>query len=584
MPDKHLTELRFAAGVRDTVFQRYSHKDLLADLLAGLTVGIIAIPLAMALAIASGVPPQYGLYTAIVAGLVTALAGGSRFSVTGPTAAFVVLLVPVSQEFGLGGLLTATFLSGLILIALGVTRLGRLLQFVPNAVVLGFTGGIAIVIASLQLNDLLGLELTALPEGFLGRLAVVLENLSALNPFALLVGIITLAVMVVWPRLGLRIPGHLVAVLVGSLVAACINQWFPQIALETIGSRFGYWLDGIEGRGIPPVLPDLQWPWDYPGPDGQPLGLSRATVEPLLGPAMAIAALAAIESLLCAVVLDSMTRTKHNANGELVGQGLGNMVAPFFGGFVATAAIARSAANVRAGARSPLASAFHALTILAGILLLADLLAYIPMAVMAGLLLMVAWNISEAKHLLRMARRAPREDVVVLLVCLGLTVFVDMVVAIAVGIVLASLLFIRTMAEQTHLSVMDHTNPRLRTPLPEGVRVYRFNGPLFFAAAERAVGTLRLVPDDVRRVIFYMDSVPVIDASGAVALVGAVEDLLGRGIEVTLADLPPKPRQVLLRTGLDSYQGRFTFTDTLHEAVEHAASQQPTAVSPLPST
>lgn len=299
---------------------------------------------------------------------------------------------------------------------------------------------------------------------------------------------------------------------------------------------------------------------------------------------MAIAALAAIESLLCAAVLDSMTRTKHNANGELVGQGLGDMVVPFFGGFVATAAIARSAANVRAGACSPLASAFHALTILAGILLLAELLAYISMAVMTGLLLMVAWNISEAKHLVMMVRRAPHEDVVVLLVCLGLTVFLDMVVAIAVGIVLASLLFIRTMAEQTHLSVMDHAKPRLRTPLPEGIRVYPFNGPLFFAAAERAVGTLRLMPEDVRRIIFYMDSVPVIDASGAVAPVGVIEDLLARGVEVTLADLPPKPRQVLLRTGLNSYQGRFTFTDTLHEAVEHAASLQPAAVSPLPST
>ncbi|QCF25396.1 C4-dicarboxylic acid transporter DauA [Hydrocarboniclastica marina] len=571
MPDRHLTQIRFGAGIRDTVLKGYGRADLLADLWAGLTVGIIAIPLAMALAIASGVPPQYGLYTAIVAGLIAALLGGSRYSVTGPTAAFVVLLVPVAQNYGLGGLLTATFLAGLMLVMLGLTRLGRLLQFVPNAVILGFTAGIAVVIASLQLNDFLGLGVETLPEGFTGRLGALIEQVDAVHLPTLLVGLVTLVILVLWPRLGVRIPGHLIAVLAGTLLALALEYWLPGAAgIETIGSRFSYLIDGVEGRGIPPVLPAFQWPWDYPGPDALPLGFSWSTVQSLLGPAMAIAALGAIESLLCATVLDGMTRTRHNANGELVGQGLANIVAPFFGGFVATAAIARSAANVRAGGRTPVAAAIHSVTVLAGILLLARYLAFVPMAVMAALLLVVAWNISEARHVVRVIRRAPREDVLVLLVCLTLTVFVDMVMAIAVGIVLASLLFMRTMAQHARVAVMDDTSPRMSGTPPPGVRVYRFDGPLFFAAAEKTVGTLRQVPDSFHRVIFYMDGVPVIDASGAVALVGLIEDLLARKIAVTIADLPSAPRQILMRSGLDGLMAQVTLTDSLKGALEHA--------------
>ncbi|HKJ94884.1 MAG TPA: C4-dicarboxylic acid transporter DauA, partial [Gammaproteobacteria bacterium] len=450
MPHRaHLNTVRLASAIRQSCLREtYGLRKLTQDVLAGMTVGVIAIPLSMALAIASGVAPQHGLYTAMIAGAVIALAGGSRYSVSGPTAAFVVILYPVAQHFGLAGLLVASLIAGVTMIAMAIARLGRLIEYISEPVTLGFTAGIAVVIATLQIKDLLGLPIGELPAAYLGKVTRIAQALPALDWANALVGAGTLAVLVLWPRLRLRVPGHLPAVLVGVGLALVLTKAGHPV--ETIGSRFTFTLaDGTTGRGIPPVLPELAWPWSQPGPDGQPVDWSWQTLRQLLPPAFSIAMLGAIESLLCAVVLDGMTGRRHHANDELLGQGIGNVIVPFFGGITATAAIARSTANYRAGAQSPISSVVHALVVMAGLLVLAPWLSYLPMASMAALLMLVAWNMSEAHKVVRLLRRAPSGDILVLLTCLSLTVLMDMVIAISVGVVLASLLFMRDISRMT---------------------------------------------------------------------------------------------------------------------------------------
>jgi len=327
MPHRaHLFSLRFAHAFREACIDTpYNSRRFLRDLMAGVTVGIIAIPLAMALAIASGVAPQYGLYTAFIAGFVIALTGGSRFSISGPTAAFVVILYPIAEQYGLGGLLLATLMSGVLLIAMAVMRLGRFIEYIPEPVTLGFTGGIAVVIATLQVKDFFGLSVASMPEHYWDKLAALGQALPGLDGTSTLVAVVTLAVMLLWRKLKTPVPPHLPAVVVGTLLA----MWFNSrgAGIETIGSRFSYLLpDGSTGAGIPPVLPEFCWPWQQPGADGQPLGFSWLMVRELLPSAFAIAMLGAIESLLCAVVLDGMTGKRHSANSELMGQGLGNII------------------------------------------------------------------------------------------------------------------------------------------------------------------------------------------------------------------------------------------------------------------
>jgi SulP family sulfate permease len=368
------------------------------DTLAGISVGIIAIPLAMALAIASGVAPQYGLYTAIVGGFLIALTGGSRFSISGPTAAFVVILYPVAQKFGLGGLLVATVFSGVLLMAMAFLRLGRFIEYIPESVTLGFTGGIAIVIATLQIKDFLGLSISEMPEHYVDKVSTIFSALNTIHVPSLSVALLTLAVMLLWPKLKTPVPPHLPAVIVGSVVALLFNHY--GLVVDTIGTRFSYLLpDGSSGFGIPPLGPQFEWPWLQPSADGGLLQWDIHTVQALMLAAFAMAMLGAIESLLCAVVLDGMSGRRHSANSELLGQGIGNIIAPFFGGITATAALARSAANVRAGAESPVASMIHAVVVLLALLAFASQLSYLPMPAMAALLMVVAWNMSEAPKL-----------------------------------------------------------------------------------------------------------------------------------------------------------------------------------------
>ena len=552
------------AAWRQTLKAGYSFKALRGDLAAGLTVGIIAIPLAMALAIAVGVAPQYGLYTVLVGAPLIALTGGSRFNVSGPTAAFVVILLPITQQFGLGGLLLCTMLAGLIMIAMGLGRAGRLIEFVPYPVTLGFTAGIGIVIATLQLKDLFGLSLSSQPLHYLEQVQVLLLALPSAHLGDALVAALSLAVLILWPRWVPKVPGHLAALAVGTLAGLALEAL--GIPLATLGERFSYSLDGVLHAGIPPFLPDFAWPWQLPAANGQPLGLSFELIRQLLAPAFAIAMLGAIESLLCAVVADGMTGSKHDPNAELVGQGLGNLIAPLFGGITATAAIARSAANVRAGAFSPLAAIIHAGVVLVAILLLAPLFSYLPMAALAALLLMVAWNMSEAGHVLHTLRIAPRSDVLVLLTCLILTVLFDMVLAVGVGLLLAAGLFIKRMSDLTDTAALPRHFHQALKDLPEHVLVYAIRGPLFFGAAEKALSVLRRFNNDVKVVIVDISAVPLLDMTALAALDNVLRDYRKQHVGLVLVGTSSRVRLKLRRAGILREEGHLAYVQNLEQA------------------
>ncbi|QTF08475.1 C4-dicarboxylic acid transporter DauA [Brenneria izadpanahii] len=539
--------------------EKYTLQRFTQDIIAGITVGIIAIPLAMALAIASGVPPQYGLYTAAIAGIVIAISGGSRFSVSGPTAAFVVILYPVSQQYGLSGLLIASLLSGVFLLLMGICRFGRLIEYIPLSVTLGFTSGIAITIGTMQIKDFFGLHMDVVPEHYVGKVAALVQSMPTLHIGDTLIGIVTLAVLIGWPKLGIRLPGHLPALLAGVAVMGGLSLFGINVA--TIGSRFSYLLaDGTQGQGIPPILPQLILPWNVATPGGQSMNLSWESISALLPVAFSMAVLGAIESLLCAVVLDGMTGKKHNSNAELVGQGFGNIIGPFFGGITATAAIARSAANVRAGATSPVSAIVHSLMVLLALLVLAPWLSYLPLAAMASLLLMVAWNMSEAHKVIDLLRHGPKDDIIVMVLCMSLTVLFDMVVAITIGIVLASLLFMRRIARMTKLSELPGTQ------LPDHL-VLRVNGPLFFAAAERIFSDLLDRSEDYQTIILQWDAVPVLDAGGLNALL-RFSDALPQGKQLIITDIPFQPLKTLARANVHPIEGRLSFYGSLSQALD----------------
>ena len=466
-----LSPLRGRVGVAlgEALRSGYDLHALRADVLAGIVVGVVALPLSMALAIASGVPPQYGLYTAIVAGGVIAVLGGSRVQVSGPTAAFVALLAPVSARFGPGGLLLASAMAGVLLVGMGATRMGRFVEFIPYPVTAGFTAGVAVVIATLQLRDFLGLTVPEMPDVFADRIGALLAALPSTRPADVMVGVGTLAILLLWPRVSRKVPAPLVALAAAAAAAHALAAWDPGFHVATIQSRFSYVVDGVRHAGIPPLPPLPVLPWRLGGPDGAPLVLSLELVRALLPSAVAITLLGAIESLLSAVVADGMTGHRHDPDAELIAQGAGNLVAPFFGGFAATGALARTATNVRAGARSPLAAVVHSVVVLLSVLVLAPVLGHLPMAALAALLLVVAWNMAEGEHFLRLMRVAPRADVLVLLTCFGLTVVFDMVVSVIVGVMLASLLFMRRMAEVSGVTRVSRHAPRAgRAVAPRG--------------------------------------------------------------------------------------------------------------------
>jgi len=550
---------RFLAGP-------YSRADLRADVLAGLTVGVIALPLSMALAIAAGTPPQHGLYTAIVGGALIALAGGSRVNISGPTAAFVVILLPITAQYGIGGLLLSGLMAGLILVVMGAAGLGSLIRLVPYPVTVGFTAGIAVVIATLQLRDFLGLQTADPGHGYVQTVLALATGLPTARWPEFLTGTITLAVLIAWQRRRSRVPAHLVALVAGTLASLLLSGLFPELSVETIGSRFSFVVDGVSGHGIPPIPPRWAWPWQLPDATGTPIGVTPELLSSLLGSAFAIAMLGALESLLCATVADGMTGTRHDPNRELIGQGIGNLLIPFFGGIPATAALARTAANVRAGARSPVAAVVHSVFLLAALLALAPVLAWVPMASMAALLLVVAWNMSEVRHFRRILRVAPRSDIATLLSCFGLTVLVNMEVAVAVGMGLAALLFIRRTIELTGARMMARRDHPHTASLPDSVVLYDLNGPLFFGAAQKALDGLTRLHGGIRVVILDMSDVTMIDMTAIVAMESIIDNLRVRGIALIICSLEPRIILKLRRAGVRKQPGVIEFARDIEEA------------------
>lgn len=560
-----------ATALRASLREGYHTSDLRSDLMAGAVVGIVALPLSMALAIASGVAPQHGLYTAIVAGFVTALLGGSRCQVAGPTAAFVVVLAPIATRFGLGGLLLAGALAGILLIVMALAGFGRLIEFVPHPVTTGFTAGIAVVIATLQIKDLLGLEVGPLPEHYLAKLIDLGRALPTWHVADLGVGLLTLAVLLLWPRIDRRIPAPLLALAIGALAAYAVGWFWPGFDAATINSRFSYLSGGVSLPGIPRQVPTPSLPWNLPGPNGQTLVLSFGLFHDLLPSAFAIAMLGAIESLLSAVVADGMTGHRHDPDGELLAHGIANLAAPMFGGIAATGAIARTATSIRSGARSPVAAAFHALVVLAAVLVLAPALGYLPMASLAALLLVVAWNMSEAHHFVRLLRAAPRSDVLVLLTCFLLTVLFDMTISVTAGIMLAALLFIRRMADVSGVTLVGAGHHPAMTGLPRGLVVYDLAGPLFFGAAQKAMQALRIAERRKTRVVVLdVTDVPAIDATGLVALEVLVADLNATGIKVVLVGIQDQPLRTLTRAGWRNRRGKLRIFRSVARGIEVA--------------
>lgn len=484
--------------------------------MAAFVVSLIALPLSMALSIAVGLPPQHGLYTAIIAGFLVPLLGGSIHQVTGPTAAFVVILAPIVSEHGLRGMIWCGILAGFILIFLGLSRLGKLIQYVPYPVTTGFTAGIGLVLATLSLNDFFGLQVVDLGHTYVSRLTCLLSALPNLNVQEFSIGFVTLLIVIYAGHVIKLLPSAIIAV-VGGTILSCV--WIALgFDIETIGNRFSYLgVDGQAYPGIPNLLPVLQWPTFAPG---SLLTIpSMSEFRGLLFPAVAIAILSALESLLSATVADSMAGTKHDPNAELAGVGIGNIFAALATGIPATGAIARTATNITNGGQTPLAVSMHAIFILLYVLLFSTYINQIPMAALAALLIFTAYRMSHVHQFLNVLRVAPRSDIVVMLTCFFFTVFIDMVAGISLGMICAAFLLMKRVTEITHVEfeAEDDSHPQ-KYRIPAGTLMYRISGPLFFGTVEKALDRSTFPQKQIHTVILDIAHVPFIDMSGLVAL------------------------------------------------------------------
>ena len=532
-----------------SAFADYRRADFFADLAAGVTVGIIALPLAIGFAIASGATPQQGLWTGIVAGLTVTLLGGSRFQIAGPTGAFVPVLFSIVAAHGYGGLALAVMMAGVMLIIVGALKMGRLLKFFPYPVVAGFTSGIAVIIFCGQLNEFLGLGLK-MPEHVPHQIGVLATHLGGVNWYAFATGGISLAVLAAWPRVTKRIPASIVAVVLTAFVA-CFAHW----PIATIGSRFG---------GIPSGLPG----WHFPA-------VSLEAMRLLMGPAFTIAALGAIESLLSAMVADGMADTRHDPNQELIGQGIANILSPLAGGIAATGAIARTAANIRNGGRTPVAGIVHSLVLLLVAMVAAPLASYIPLATLSAILIVVAVRMAEVHTFIELWR-GPRSDFAVMATAFGLTIVFDLTIGVGAGMIMAVVLFLRQMESISHIRLvtsesepeMEGANSLRGKDIPSGVVLYRIEGPLFFAAAENLDQALRGSGGKPKIVIFRMRNVPAMDASGLHAFRVAVEKLHRDGVKILLTAVQPQPMKVMFESGFVTQLGEHKFFADLDEALE----------------
>jgi sulfate permease, SulP family len=529
----------------------WSRKHIANNVLAGVVVGVVALPLAMAFAIASGARPEQGLYTAIVACLLTSLFGGTRLQIAGPTGAFIAVLSIIAARHGIAGLQIATVMAGIILVAFGAARLGAVIKFIPRPVILGFTAGIGVIIFVGQWKDFLGLSPAPSGLRFHEKLIVLLQALPTINLATMGLALLALAILIAGPRYLKRIPAPLVAM----VAITALQSYFKFQGVATIGSAFG---------GIPRTLPSFALP-----------SLQLAQVISLVGPAFTIALLGSIESLLSAVVADGMAGTKHNSNQELIGQGIANIVAPLFGGFASTGAIARTATNIRNGATSPLAGMVHSGFLILVILLLSPLASAVPLCCLSAILFVVAWNMSEVPHVIRLVRGSPATDVAVLAITFLLTVFVDLVVAVNVGVILAALFFMRRMSLAVNVEAQvesnvgngaDNTLPA--GSLPAGALVYNIEGPLFFGAAEKLERTLAHIQRPATALILRMSHVPFVDATGISAIDLIITDFLKHGAAVILSEVRPNVRRKLERAGLIRRLGADNLTATLALAIE----------------
>lgn len=554
---------RFVPELFSALKEGYGSSHLAKDLIAGLIVGIVALPMSIAFAIASGVRPEQGLYTAIIAGFIIAFLGGSRYQISGPTGAFVVLVYTIIQRHGYEGLAVASLLAGVMLVAMAFFGLGRVLKFIPYPVTIGFTAGLAVVLFVGQLRDFFGLQIEALPAAFIDRCIAYFHHFHTFNLSACLVGIAGMLIVIFWPRVTSRVPGAIIAILV---TTASVHLF--KIPVETIGDRFGQ---------VPSAFPTFHLPfmnWDL--------------ILEMFFPAVSIALLAGIESLLSAVVADGMTGKKHKSDKELLAQGVGNIVSILFNGIPATGAIARTATNIKNGAITPISGMFHALFLLFVVLFLGRWVSMIPMATLASVLMVVCYNMSEWRYFAKICL-SPRYDIAVLLITFFLTIFVGLVTGIQAGVVLAAFLFMHTMANKTEarylqksLNEVEKEDPISPQNIPEEVEVFEINGPFFFAAAEKfktALGSIHRVP---KVLILRMRHVPTIDATG----IRALEDILGKskkeGTLLLLSGVKPHLNEILTQAGFVKHLGQeLVFTDYEKALLYACSTLQETKVSPI---
>ncbi len=531
-----------------TALKGYSLSDFYADGVAGLIVGVVALPLAIAFGIASGVTPQAGLVTAVVAGFLISALGGSRVQIGGPTGAFVVLIYGIVQKYGMEGLTLCTLMAGVFLILFGLFRMGSAIKFIPRSVTVGFTSGIALIIFSSQIKDMLGLKIAALPVEFIGKWEAYFQHAGSWNPVALLICAVTVLIIMGWPRLAgkfsAKIPGSLVALLVCSAAVSWLK-----LPVETIGTRFGELPHGLPR----PVFP----------------AISLGAIVPLIQPAFTVALLGAIESLLSAVVADGMTGGRHRSNMELVAQGISNIGSGLFGGIPATGAIARTATNIKSGARTPVAGIIHAVTLLLILLFLGSWARLIPMACLSGILVMVSFYMSEW-HSFSALLKGPKSDVAVLLATFALTVIVDLTVAIEMGMALSAFLFMRRMASISRIEEVQAVSEEDAPPLPEGVEMYEVYGPLFFGSAQEFQEAMRIVSRKSKVQILRLRYVPAIDATGLHALTQLHAECRKRRVELILLNLHAQPLKLLKKSGLYSAIGEQNIAATLRQALRRA--------------
>ncbi len=532
----------FRPKIFDTL-KKYSRTQFIKDLMAGFIVGIVALPLAIAFAIASGVSPEKGLVTAIIAGFIISAMGGSRVQIGGPTGAFIVIVYGIVQVHGVNGLIIATFMAGIMLIMMGFARLGSVIRFIPHPLIVGFTSGIALLIFSSQVKDFLGLNMGTVPADFMEKWESYANSISSVNIYAVSIALSTILITLFWPKITYKIPGSLVAILVTTAVVQIM-----QLPVETIGTKFG---------SIPSSLPSPSIP-----------SMDFATIKDLFQPAFTIALLAGIESLLSAVVADGMTGGNHRSNMELVAQGTANVFSSLFGGIPATGAIARTATNIKSGGRTPVAGIVHAVTLLLIMLFIGKWAALIPMATLAGILIVVAYNMSEWKNFISVLKGS-RSDSAVLLTTFLLTVLIDLTVAIEIGMVLAAFLFMRKMIKVSEVSSV--TEDIDHYIVPDHVEIFEITGPLFFGAAYKFREAIREIEKPPAVLIIRMRQVPIIDATGISTLKDVYRDAKRRGTRIILSEINSEQMLSELKAARLVFAiGKANITDSFEEALERA--------------